>query len=448
MKIRNLNLALTYVSEWGLWEAIRELYSNAIDAGGWYNVTDGDGNLHIHNLGVMPLNSLIMGVSQKPNTVNPIGQYGEGMKLAMLVLHRMGYPVIICSGNNVIRPVTLVESLEGELTPAGNGLWLSNDFVGVLGVEITSGPYRDDTVVCIQNWDGNPDFVDRFIALEDDRISYRDDLGRAILSQVNPDIFVKGVWTEKAQLNGKQLAFGYNFVDVKMNRDRSTIESSSLHREIARIWANVSDPDLWELFFIACRDGFKESEVQLGWEVSNLSENKQAFLEGYRRVFGDSIVRNGYSSDVTAVENRGYKTVHIGYSVDAALEAMGIKTVEDVTSSMIEEFRTPISKRKLNAHHKSNMTRLEKLLSKYMAIHCAGDEPITIEAYHFENSDVRGDALVEQRVIRINAGALNNLEECYGILIEEMAHIIDDTEDFTRKHQNSMLKIAGRLLII
>lgn len=85
----NYPITASYVSDWGLREALREIIQNALDAGdmqiGRHN--GDDNHWVISNQGSFDREVLLLGNSIKSD--GAIGKYGEGMKLAMLVLARM-----------------------------------------------------------------------------------------------------------------------------------------------------------------------------------------------------------------------------------------------------------------------------------------------------------------------------------------------------------------------
>lgn len=86
----NYPITAEYVSDWGLQEALREIVQNALDAGdmqiGRHN--GNDNHWVISNNGTFDREVLLLGNSIK--SAGAIGKYGEGMKLAMLVLARLG----------------------------------------------------------------------------------------------------------------------------------------------------------------------------------------------------------------------------------------------------------------------------------------------------------------------------------------------------------------------
>ena len=86
----NYPITAAYVSDWGLREALREIVQNALDAGDMQiSSHNGDDNHWvISNQGSFDREVLLLGNSIKSD--GAIGKYGEGMKLAMLVLARLG----------------------------------------------------------------------------------------------------------------------------------------------------------------------------------------------------------------------------------------------------------------------------------------------------------------------------------------------------------------------
>ncbi len=114
MKQIELSLGKNYVCNWGLWEAVREIMQNAQDSekdghplsityenedlpeGGTLTITNDDVRLNI--------SSLILGNSTKTDDVSMIGKYGEGYKLALLVLLRLGKTITIYTGSEKWKP--------------------------------------------------------------------------------------------------------------------------------------------------------------------------------------------------------------------------------------------------------------------------------------------------------------------------------------------------------
>ena len=96
-----LSLAPDYVPEWGVVEAVRELFQNAIDQqttvedNKMFFDYDGEGRLSIGNKNsVLEVKTLLLGSTTKADDPKVIGQHGEGYKVATLVLTRLDKKVV------------------------------------------------------------------------------------------------------------------------------------------------------------------------------------------------------------------------------------------------------------------------------------------------------------------------------------------------------------------
>ena len=147
MKNYELPISPNYVSNWGIKEAIREILQNAIDSDNCGHpkqiLYSADGAvLTVINKGArLPLSSLVLGCSSKDDIDGMIGKFGEGYKLALVVLLRKGLKVDILNG-------------EEEWTPSFK---LSDNFgTQVLNIEVNQLPENvecDDVVFAISGID-------------------------------------------------------------------------------------------------------------------------------------------------------------------------------------------------------------------------------------------------------------------------------------------------------
>ena len=99
--IIELPISKNYVAHWSFWEGMREILQNAIDTKDFSVVKSPRDNLVkvVSRGGLLDLNTLMLGESSKRDDRNQNNaKYGEGYKLAMLVLCREGYDVRIANG--------------------------------------------------------------------------------------------------------------------------------------------------------------------------------------------------------------------------------------------------------------------------------------------------------------------------------------------------------------
>ena len=106
-KTYELPISPTYVRHWGLVEAVRELVQNAIDSESpfEYEFTE-QGDLHIisRHTTLSP-STLLLGSTSKAERTDAIGSFGEGYKIALLVLARENRGVTIYNGDRLWRPM-------------------------------------------------------------------------------------------------------------------------------------------------------------------------------------------------------------------------------------------------------------------------------------------------------------------------------------------------------
>lgn len=102
-EVYELTLTTNYVSDWTLNDAIRELIQNGtdqeiMDPGNTFSINYDAASqcLTLSNIrSKLSVNTLLLGRSSKANNVSTVGQFGEGYKIAALVLTRLGHDFII-----------------------------------------------------------------------------------------------------------------------------------------------------------------------------------------------------------------------------------------------------------------------------------------------------------------------------------------------------------------
>lgn len=104
-RIYDLPLARDYVRHWGLTEAIRELIQNALDSDSPFEYAFlGDCLSITSRYTTLDAKTLILGSTSKAEDPDKIGSFGEGYKLALLVLLRLGYNVQVLNGDKLWTP--------------------------------------------------------------------------------------------------------------------------------------------------------------------------------------------------------------------------------------------------------------------------------------------------------------------------------------------------------
>ena len=106
-----LTIAPSYVPSWGIVEAVRELFQNALDQQkqnptnkmSWEYDPEAQRLRICNKYSTLEASSLLLGATTKADDTSTIGQFGEGYKIATLVLLRndkkitfYNYEMFIC----------------------------------------------------------------------------------------------------------------------------------------------------------------------------------------------------------------------------------------------------------------------------------------------------------------------------------------------------------------
>lgn len=264
-----LSISTEYVEHWGLNEALRELFQNAIDEGD-YEYEYSSNTLRIINHGAsLDRSTLLLGVSSKRDDGSKIGTYGEGYKIATLVLLREGHDVTIYNNSeNEIWKTSLVNSRKFHRTIpvfyVSNNKSSGNDLV----IEVTD--------ISETEWE---DYKNYNLNLRDPGKIFTGDNGSILFDDSEKgNVYVEGLFV----CNNDNLEYGINFNanSVSLNRDRNMISNFDLSWEFSRLMSQYlkskSDEEQFE-FYNGSHCYTYSSAVD-----SSIRENLKAeFLERY-----------------------------------------------------------------------------------------------------------------------------------------------------------------------
>lgn len=223
-----LSLSPDYVLSWGLWEAVRELLQNSIDESATNpqakqvfqydpaseTLTIGTTNCHLEP------RTLLLGVSGKRDQTNTIGQFGEGYKIALLVLARLSYDVVLYNGDKIWRPRFEFSEQYQE---------------SVLTIEISTNPNPCNGVSFkIRDVDADHfgEINERYLVDVRENLIYDEDYMKG-------RVFVNGLFV--CDVEG--LEYGYNFTPDRINldRDRGMASTFEVAYEASRLWEQSGD---------------------------------------------------------------------------------------------------------------------------------------------------------------------------------------------------------------
>lgn len=224
-----------YVAKWTIVDAIRELLQNAIDAetaGHEMQISydDDTEKLTISSKGAcLTIASLLLGNTSKANDTRNIGQFGEGYKIATLVLLRNQKKVTFDNSlaKEVWRP-RFIKSRRFGCDVLGffieRSLFAGGDALKVVVEGITNQEYYEQIVPSALRLRNDWSIVD----------------SNAYGDVINiPGVYVNGLFVRYHE----PYEFGYNFEPryIQLDRDRKLVSDFDLEWLASRMWAVSTD---------------------------------------------------------------------------------------------------------------------------------------------------------------------------------------------------------------
>lgn len=233
-----LSLTENYVSDWTFNDAIRELIQNGTDQ----EVLDSENEFSLeydrgkkilrlkNSKSKLKINTLLLGSSTKSKNKDTVGQFGEGYKIAALVLNRLGKTFTIY--NNEKKEVWTSRFKNSEK-------WKEK----ILSFYISQRE-TEETGLCIEV--GNVS-LDEYCGLSDVWIKFDEDdyMGMNMVVTSYGDILTDEYTSGKVYVNGlyvhcnADLKYGYDFKPkyMKLERDRKACDSFNAREITCRMIA-------------------------------------------------------------------------------------------------------------------------------------------------------------------------------------------------------------------
>lgn len=273
--IYELPLSPNYVCNWELKEAIRELLQNAIDGENCghkksikYN--EEEEILYIVNENTkLSKSSLVLGCSSKDSIDGMIGKFGEGYKLALIVLLRKGFKVKIINADEEWTPQFAVSKKFDTQVLTINIKSLSTDKDKCIGTDLCFA-------ISSVNKQLYNELLKYFPCMDDNYgETLKTDNGEILFDKrFAGRMFVEGLYIQE----DKNFKYGYNFNSdvVDLDRDRKAINYYELRRLTAAsvVTAETCCPEL----FKAISDSY--TDVKDITDV--LDDASDDFLQQYR----------------------------------------------------------------------------------------------------------------------------------------------------------------------
>lgn len=288
MKIYRTSLARNYVSDWGVKEAIRELFQNAIDHGEWsWSYRESRLCIESREADLEP-KTLLLGYSDKPE--GSIGKFGEGYKLAALVLVREGL------GMRILRPDgrgSWTPRLSKSKTFETEQLVFDireSDYDGSLRFEVTG--LTDEHLEELRSVN---------LHVREPVVLFESGGSRVLVDQPGR-VFVRGLWVTDV----KDFVYGYDFDPkvIPLDRDRRMVATFDVSWAASQLWMNSERPEFLDLM----HDGAPDvAHVQ--YKISRGSQVADRVVAFFVEKYGSDAVAVSSQSELRTAIDEGRTNV-------------------------------------------------------------------------------------------------------------------------------------------
>jgi len=413
-------ITLQYRKHWGAWEAIREIIQNSLDETEDFNIQHQGNDLIISDNGQgLAVKHLLFGVTEKKKGAR--GRFGEGLKIALIVLKRLGYDVTIKS--NSLEVLTDTHEIEGEPCLKLRYRKLSTIHQGT---SITIHGYTGET------------FQDRFVRPDSKVIAWEGKDywgGRAMLIREHPTrLYHKDIYICEL----KDAAFSYNVYSdaLKIEESRNIADHSSLQYQIGRIWRAVKAKDLIIEFFQAVK-GSK-------WEATNVKlfgsfSSETAWREAFFFVYGSNAVLFTNPNWKREAEWLGAKVIDLPPNL-VELQSF-LPTDQSYVMKRHEESAKAeeIDDQQLTTEQLTNLLRARAIVKGLKL-------DIRVKAYKLPKIGADWRSVIQ--TIAIHPFILTDYMKTMDCLIHELAHAYSGASDLTSELMHAVSQTASRILYV
>ncbi len=414
-----------YVRNWRVQDALRELIANALDAeveqGAAASVTHLGDEMVITNRGVrLDVQALYLGGTSKAGSTQTIGQYGEGMKLALLVLVRNNFNVKIENDYETWTPV------------------LETDKNGVRAFAINTRTKKVPSGNLVITIEGVSDDLfyqatQMFLKLNPPKDVLATTEGEILL---DPDreghVYARGVYITK--ISGAMA--GYNLKELEVSRDRRSYEQYQLNLKVQSMWGQAATrPEAARKVF----DGFLNGASDLhgaSW-ITNV-DLAESMVKVFQARYGDNALPIFSTGEGVELEHLGAK----GVVVPSALVSVLRRKLQTPQQFKAEHEQRIVQQFSFDELTQEEQRMLRLVLHDLARIGCNIECRVTV--VQFGSPAIEGLHRGEQ--ILLSRLCLQTYGKTAGVLLHEAAH--DEGVDASKAHVDQIHTYMEALLTL
>ena len=329
-----LPISPDYVAHWGLWEAVREIYQNALDEAGDGCEASIQYRHHFIRIsttkGALSTDSLVLGKTSKAKDPTKRGKFGEGYKLALLVLARMEFETHVFTDSEHWAPKIERDAM------------FNSEVLNIYIEKYEKGHPIDDGVTFIiknvtpEQWAEINKNI-RPIVSESIILQEPEEKGR---------IYVGGLYV----MTANAFQCGYSFLPgvIKLDRDRGMVSGFDLAWQTSELWTRKGGKRVHELL---------ESEApDVEYVESHAEETSKVVLSYgnyFRSSYGYSTIPVSSQEEIERAQSAGLKWKLIPQKAKAIL-SKAFRWFLPTTKSPLEQLREFKAKYEWNMNTEMN----------------------------------------------------------------------------------------------
>lgn len=423
MEARRLEYPISpkYIPNWGVKEALRELVANALDTETKVSVSWQGRTMQAvieDEAAGIPHHFWVLGEGEG----GQIGQFHEGLKLAMLVLAREHRAVEVRTVGYTVRPGLVhsdlyqTEVMVLEFIPSGR----------MVGTEVVVECFEEELL----------EAKNRFLCY-----SKPTALNRAWGVYDAPGkLWINGVFAQEIVS-----LWGYDLEDkTATNRDRSVLDMGKVSFKVCQVLDHLeSVPLLVKLF---SQDQFAGLVEQLQF-VNPVQQVQASWRKAFRQLFGDRACLSSGSPGIDRqVQSFGWTLVtQLPGGLTYGLGLAGVQTAEQIYEKLkkqkFEWCKTPLS-----ASEQKTWDRA-KLVAKKLVPDAEVRGTYLVEAFsEMDDSYCLIRGLYKNSTVYVRRDCLQSLATTVGVLVHERLHGMD-LLDQTREFESAMTDLIGALAV-
>jgi hypothetical protein len=432
-----LSIKASYLPGWGVFEGIREIVANARDAEVQQNAPMGikyakrvrnkkeTGSIVIVNNGTtLPTEALLVGYTTKVGDSRLIGRFGEGIKGGILALLRCGVDIKIRNGSEVWIP-----SIEH-----------SDKFnADVLVFNVTKEHKEENRVqfeiIGVDEADWKT-ISERLLFIGEYPEAIKVSGGNILTSpRYKGQIFVKGMFV--AQTNS---AFGYDFEDADIDRDRRMV--NDLSEKTSNLLAGaVNDGHLVSMVFTMMQDGSEEVGYISSWRLNE--KGRKAIAQEFQRN-NPGVIPVERDDQVKELESYGKKARQVPWGMRNILETE-LGSAANVLVELRRSEKTLYSIGDLEQDERDNLRKVVSMTGR--ACQKLAENVVSLDdvmVVDFHTNDRLGTYDPNTGKVRLARKILKSKGQALYTFVHEVAHTHGG--DGVRSHEEAIGNIMEKIL--